>query len=145
MRTTIEIDDKRMKDALCASGAQTKREVVEKGLRTLVQLRAQEQAREFKGKMTWEPASDDEPVEATLANDEQMTIPEEIRDQLGLPAGAQLDVEIRADNSNAIRPMQPDARRIRGLLKTPQGAPPTVEQMDVRVTRHLQRKHTERR
>lgn len=54
MRTNIEIDDKLMKDALKATGAKTKREAVERGLRTLVQLRAQEKARELKGKIVWE-------------------------------------------------------------------------------------------
>ena len=54
MRTNIEIDDKLMKEALRATGAKTKREAVETGLRTLVQLRAQEKARELKGKITWE-------------------------------------------------------------------------------------------
>ena len=53
MRTNIEIDDKLMKDALRATGAKTKREAVELGLKTLVQLRAQEKARELKGKITW--------------------------------------------------------------------------------------------
>jgi Arc/MetJ family transcription regulator len=54
MRTNVEIDDKLMKDALRARGAKTKREAVELGLRTLVQQRAQEKARELKGKITWE-------------------------------------------------------------------------------------------
>ena len=54
VRTNIEIDDKLMKDALKVTGARTKREAVELGLRTLVQLRAQEKARELKGKITWE-------------------------------------------------------------------------------------------
>ena len=54
MRTNIEIDDKLMRDALRATGAKTKREAVELGLKTLVQLRAQEKARELKGKITWE-------------------------------------------------------------------------------------------
>ena len=54
MRTNIEIDDKLMKDALRATGAKTKREAVELGLKTLVQLRTQEKARELKGKITWE-------------------------------------------------------------------------------------------
>jgi Arc/MetJ family transcription regulator len=54
MRTNIEIDDKLMKDALRATGAKTKREAVELGLKTLVQLRAQEKARELRGKITWE-------------------------------------------------------------------------------------------
>ena len=54
VRTNIEIDDKLMKDALKVTGAKTKREAVELGLKTLVQLRAQEKARELKGKITWE-------------------------------------------------------------------------------------------
>lgn len=54
LRTNIEIDDKLMKDALRATGAKTKREAVELGLKTLVQLRAQEKARELKGKVTWD-------------------------------------------------------------------------------------------
>lgn len=54
MRTNIEIDDKLMKDALRATGAKTKREAVELGLKTLVQLQAQEKARQLRGKITWE-------------------------------------------------------------------------------------------
>jgi Arc/MetJ family transcription regulator len=54
VRANIEIDDKLMKDALKATGVKTKREAVELGLKTLVRLRAQEKARELKGKITWE-------------------------------------------------------------------------------------------
>jgi Arc/MetJ family transcription regulator len=54
MRTNIEIDDKLMKDALKATGVKTNREAVELGLKTLVQLRAQEKVRQLKGKITWE-------------------------------------------------------------------------------------------
>lgn len=54
VRTNIEIDDKLMKDALRATGAKTKREAVELGLKTLVRLRAQEKVRELRGKITWE-------------------------------------------------------------------------------------------
>ena len=54
MRTNIEIDDTLMQQALRATGAKTKREAVELGLKTLVQLRGQEQAKELKGRITWE-------------------------------------------------------------------------------------------
>lgn len=54
MRTNIVIDDKLMSDALRATGAKTKREVVERGLKTLVDLRRQEQARRLRGKIKWE-------------------------------------------------------------------------------------------
>ncbi len=54
MRTNIEIDDKLMTEALKATGAKTKREAVELGLKTLVRLCAQEKAKELRGKVTWE-------------------------------------------------------------------------------------------
>jgi len=54
MRTNIVIDDKLMKDAIRATGAKTKREVVERGLKTLVDLRKQEHARLLRGKIKWE-------------------------------------------------------------------------------------------
>ena len=53
MRTNIVIDDKLMKDALRTTGAKTKREAVELGLRTLVQLAKQQQAKQLRGKITW--------------------------------------------------------------------------------------------
>lgn len=53
MRTNIVIDDKLMNDALRATGLKTKREAVELGLRTLVQLRKQEALRQFRGKLDW--------------------------------------------------------------------------------------------
>lgn len=54
MRTNIEIDDQLMEDALRATGAKTKKEAVELGLRTLLELRAQEKARELRGQIIWE-------------------------------------------------------------------------------------------
>ena len=54
MRTNIEIDDQLMKDALRATGAKTKKEAVELGLRTLLDLSAQEEARRLRGKIAWE-------------------------------------------------------------------------------------------
>ena len=54
MRTNIVIDDRLMTDAMAASGARTKREVVELGLKTLLQLRRQEGIRAFRGRLAWE-------------------------------------------------------------------------------------------
>lgn len=54
MRTNIVIDDKLMRDTLKATGARTKREVVELGLRTLLRLRQQDEIRRYRGKMDWE-------------------------------------------------------------------------------------------
>ena len=54
MRTNIVIDDKLMADALRANGLRTKRGVVELGLKTLLRLRGQAEARRLRGKITWE-------------------------------------------------------------------------------------------
>jgi len=54
MRTTIEIDDELMNSALRATGLKTKREIVELGLRTLLQLRQQEDIKRFRGKLNWQ-------------------------------------------------------------------------------------------
>lgn len=54
MRTNIVIEDKLMREALRATGAQTKREAVELGLRTLVLLKKQGEIRKLRGKVAWE-------------------------------------------------------------------------------------------
>ena len=54
MRTNIVIDDRLMKRAMRASGATTKREAVEKGLKLLVQMKAQEKIRALRGKVRWD-------------------------------------------------------------------------------------------
>ncbi|KEF41010.1 MAG: hypothetical protein ER33_13980 [Cyanobium sp. CACIAM 14] len=54
MRTNIVIDDQLMRDAMQASGARTKREAVEIGLRTLVKLEQQKRIKAFRGRLSWE-------------------------------------------------------------------------------------------
>ena len=54
MRTNIVIDDKLMSDTLRATGLKTKREAVELGLKTLLQLRQQAEIKKLRGKINWE-------------------------------------------------------------------------------------------
>src|SRR5579872_1089411 len=54
MRTSIEIDDKLMQEALRLTGLRTKQEAVELGLRTLVRMYRQMEFRRFKGKLEWQ-------------------------------------------------------------------------------------------
>jgi Arc/MetJ family transcription regulator len=54
MRTNIVIDDELMAEAMAASGARTKREVVEEALQLLVRLRRQRDLLKLKGKIQWE-------------------------------------------------------------------------------------------
>lgn len=54
MRTNIVIDDLLMEEALQLTGLKTKREAVELALRTLIELRRQENIRQFRGKLRWD-------------------------------------------------------------------------------------------
>ena len=78
---------------------------------------------------------------ATLTSKGQITLPKEIRDRLGLDAGSVLDFAILPDNTIAARLVKPNARRLRGLLKSPHAKPVTVRQMDEGIARLLREKH----
>ncbi len=53
MRTNIVIDDKLIADAIKATGARTKREAVELGLKALIALKKQETIKGYRGKLKW--------------------------------------------------------------------------------------------
>ncbi len=53
MRTTIEIDDQLMQQAMRSTGARTKKALVEAGLRLLVKTHAQTGIRRLRGKVKW--------------------------------------------------------------------------------------------
>ncbi len=53
MRTNIDIDDDLMRQAMQASGEKTKRAAVERGLRLLIETRAQRGIRSLRGKVKW--------------------------------------------------------------------------------------------
>ncbi len=54
MRTNIVIDDRLMEQALRASGATTKRQAVELGLKALLTLNRQQDIRKSRGKLRWQ-------------------------------------------------------------------------------------------
>ena len=78
---------------------------------------------------------------ATLTSKGQITLPKAIRDRLGLDVGSTLNFEVLPDNTITARAVKPDARRIRGLLKSPHAKALTVKQMDESVARHLKVKN----
>ena len=53
MRTNIDIDDDLMAEALRATGEKTKRAVVERGLRMLIQVKRQGRIRRLRGQVPW--------------------------------------------------------------------------------------------
>lgn len=54
MRTNIVIDDVLMDKAIKATGLKTKKEVVEQGLKLIVQQNQQQAIRELRGKLHWQ-------------------------------------------------------------------------------------------
>lgn len=54
MRANFDIDDTLMSEALAVTGARTKKEAVELGLKTLVRLKKQERIKALRGKLRWE-------------------------------------------------------------------------------------------
>lgn len=54
MRTNIVIDDELMAQALKATGLETKKDVVEQGLKLLVQRKRQQSIRALRGNIIWE-------------------------------------------------------------------------------------------
>lgn len=64
-------------------------------------------------------------------------MPKEIRDRLKLDPGTVLDFEVLPDGTLRVRTVRPDARRLRGLLKTPHARALTVEEMDAGVEEHV--------
>jgi len=59
MRTNIVIDDELMSDAIRLTGVKTKREAVELALKSLIELKKQENIKNFRGKLKWEGDLDD--------------------------------------------------------------------------------------
>ena len=59
MRTNIDIDDELMKQAMEATGARTKKAVVDAALRQVVQLKKQERIRDLFGTIVWRGHDDD--------------------------------------------------------------------------------------
>ena len=55
MRTTIVIDDQLMAEAMRLSGARTRKQAVEEGLRLLIRMQLQEQVqvRRLRGSVRW--------------------------------------------------------------------------------------------
>lgn len=54
MRTNIVINDELIAKALEASGLKTKKDVVEQGLKLIIQRSNQQAIRELRGKLKWE-------------------------------------------------------------------------------------------
>ncbi|MEQ1557489.1 MAG: AbrB/MazE/SpoVT family DNA-binding domain-containing protein [Methyloglobulus sp.] len=67
---------------------------------------------------------------ATITSKGQITVPKNIRDQLHIEPGTQLDFTVMADGTISVRPLNRTALSIVGTLQRPGLKAVTVEQMN---------------
>lgn len=67
---------------------------------------------------------------ATITSKGQVTVPKNIRDQLNIQAGTQLDFTLNDDGTISVRPLNRTALSIVGILKRPGQKVVTIEQMN---------------
>jgi AbrB family looped-hinge helix DNA binding protein len=73
----------------------------------------------------------------TLTSKGQVTIPQKVREHLGLGAGDKVDFVIASDGVVYLRLVAGSVRRLYGFLKRPSRRAPTVEEMDESIMDHL--------
>lgn len=74
---------------------------------------------------------------ATLTSKGQITIPREVRVELGLEEGDRLEFTIEGDGSVRLRPVTASAKELYGLLKRAGRPPVSVEEMDRGIAEQL--------
>jgi antitoxin PrlF len=72
---------------------------------------------------------------STITSKGQVTIPKEVRDQLGLKPGDRVDFVKDRTGRFLLRPINTDFRSLRGIIKYPLGRPITIEEMDEAIAR----------
>ena len=73
---------------------------------------------------------------ATLTSKGQITIPREVRAELGLEVGDQLEFTLESDGSVRMRPVTASAKELHGLLKRPGRRRVSVEEMNRGIVDH---------
>jgi antitoxin PrlF len=60
----------------------------------------------------------------------RVTIPQEIREKLGLKMGSRISFWIDSSGRVVLQPLKSDFRSLRGMLRSPHKRPLTIEEMD---------------
>ena len=72
---------------------------------------------------------------STVTSKGQITIPKEIRDQMGLKTGDRIDFVRERNGRFSLKPINTDFRSMRGMIKSPLGRPITLKEMDEAIAR----------
>ncbi len=71
----------------------------------------------------------------TVTSKGQITIPKEIRDQMGLKPGDRVDFIKDRAGRILLKPINTDFRSLKGIIKSPFNRPITLEEMDEAIAR----------
>jgi antitoxin PrlF len=72
---------------------------------------------------------------STVTSKGQITIPKEIRDQMGLKPGDRVDFIKDRTGRILLKPISTDFRSLKGIIKSPFNRPITLEEMDEAIAR----------
>jgi len=72
---------------------------------------------------------------STLTSKGQITIPKEVRDELGLKPGDRVDFIKDRAGRFSLKPITSDFRALKGMIKSPFNRPVTLKEMDDAIAR----------
>jgi len=72
---------------------------------------------------------------STITSKGQITIPKEIRDEMGLKPGDRVNILKESTGELSVRPINRDFRSLRGILKSKRTRPLTLKEMDEAIAR----------
>jgi antitoxin PrlF len=74
-------------------------------------------------------------LRSTITSKGQITIPKEVRDELGLKPGDRVDFVKDRTGRFSIKAISTDFRSLKGMIKSPLGRPITLKEMDEAIAR----------
>jgi antitoxin PrlF len=72
---------------------------------------------------------------STVTSKGQITIPKEVRDEMGLKPGDRVDFVKGRTGRFSLEPINTDFRSLRGILKSKRNRPLTIREMDEAIAR----------
>jgi AbrB family looped-hinge helix DNA binding protein len=82
---------------------------------------------------------------AKVTSKGQITIPQDVRERLGLEAGDRVVFVVQSDRDVVLKPAKTDVRELHGMLYRKGQRRHSIEEMDEGIARSLAEKHGRRR
>lgn len=82
---------------------------------------------------------------AKVTSKGQITIPQDVRERLGLEAGDRVVFVVQSDRDVVLKPAKTDVRELHGMLYRKGQQRHSIEEMDEGIARSLAEKHGRRR